>query len=389
MMLTCESPPACLPAMAPQRAVAARPRLRRVLVIEDSEIHFEVLNLRLRAEYPSLEAVLCLGDTLDLLEKISAFGPELVITDYHMPGYDVLATVTALRQRWPRLPLLVMSGQVGEERAVQLLKAGASDFLPKARLERLALVIDRELAEVQAQTALDLFSEVQLQERLRQAEARLRHLSLHQSESHELQMANLSRELHDNLGQVLALLKLHLSAAAQPDLPSARRALEIDQALPLVDMALGRLREVCGDLWPSELRDFGLGPALAGVCRAAARAGGIAVTCNETGQPRALASSSLLGLFRVGQQALTNALRHAGAASVRLELDWQDAAVTLTVSDDGRGFDASAPCLPSQHGLRGMRERMELLGGRLCIDSRPGHGSSVQARLPARAGEGA
>lgn len=174
-----------------------------------------------------------------------------------------------------------MSGQVGEERAVQVLKAGASDFLPKARLERLALVIDRELAEVQAQTALDLFSEVQLQERLRQAEARLRHLSLHQSESHELQMANLSHELHDHLGQVLGLLKLHLSAAARRDLPSARRDLEIDQALPLVDMALGRLREVCGDLWPSELRDFGLGPELAGVCRAAARASGIAVTCTR------------------------------------------------------------------------------------------------------------
>lgn len=491
----------------------ARPPLRRVVVIEDSVIHFEVLELRLRAEYPGLEDVQCLDSPLDLLERIAAFGPDLVITDYHMPGYDVLATLTALRQRWPRLPVLVMSGQVGEERAVQLLKAGASDFLPKARLEQLARVIDRELAESQAQTdkarlqqqldnqrllnqavidqvpvglwmtspdgtvlhasqcgaelmsdlgalhddglhavgawwvdtgqpmepadapaaraigqgqalparlarvldkdgrerflscaaapllaqdgsslgavvtALDLTSEVQLRERLRQAEMRVRQLSQNQSESHELQMANLSRELHDNLGQVLSLLKLHLGAAARRDLPSARRKIEIDQALPLVDMALSRLREVCGDLWPSELRDFGLGPALASVCSAAARASGMAVSCNETGRAHPLAASSLLGLFRVGQQAVTNALRHSSAAAVQLELDWQDNTVSLTITDDGTGFDTAAACLPTQHGLRGMRERIELLGGTLRIDSRPGHGTVVQASLPARVGE--
>ena len=237
-------------------------------------------------------------------------------------------------------------------------------------------------------TAPDPTADGLLQERLRQAEAHVRKLSLNQFELHERQMANLSRELHDDLGQVLSLLKLHLGTAARPDLSPERRSVEIDEALPLVNMALSRLREVCGDLWPSELSDFGLGPALARVCSGAARAGGITVSYSEVGQPRPLASSSLLGLFRVGQQAVTNALRHSGAASVQLQLRWTDAAVALSVTDDGIGFDVQAPRQVKHHGLRGMRERMELLGGSLHVQSRRGQGSAVHASVATPLAEG-
>ena len=82
--------------------------------------------------------------------------PDLVITDFHMPGYDLIATLRALRRRWPLLPVLVMSGLVGEEAAIQVLKAGASDFLPKSRAERLSMVIDRELAEAGHYPAIDI-----------------------------------------------------------------------------------------------------------------------------------------------------------------------------------------------------------------------------------------
>lgn len=368
------APHGALPLLPPSRVDdqgAAQPalELRRVAVIEDSAIHFEVLEQHLRAHYPGLQAVAWIRDATAILDRLAAFGPDLVITDHHLPGYDIVTTLTLLRQRWPSLPVLVMSGRVGEESVVQLLKAGANDFLPKARLERLPLVIDRELAEAQA----------------KQAQTRLQR----QLELHERQMAELSRELHDNLGQVLALLKLHLGTAAQPDTAPPRRAAEIDAALPLVDLALSRLREVCGDLWPSELRDFGLGPALAGVCTAAARAAGITVSFDEAGQPCRLASSSLLGLFRVGQQAVTNALRHADAATVQLQLRWSETAVALQVSDDGIGFDVQVPGLPSQHGLRSMRERMELLGGSFQVASHAGQGTTVQAQLPVPARDGA
>ena len=496
----------------PARAAAssAAPRLRRVVIIDDSEIDAELLEMRLRTHYPALESVTCFSGPDGVLEGIAQCRPDLVITDFHMPRYDVVATVAALRRRWPLLPVLVMSGLVGEEQAIQVLKAGANDFLPKSRSERLPIVIARELAEADAQhaqarlreqlerqrrvnlaiveqvpvglwlmspggevvsanrrgaemlggialqeagfkglrgwwsdsgqaiqradwpgaralhqrehvaprlmrvqpqpgverhfscgaapllaedgtplgaviTAMDMTDEVALQERLRRAEAQMRHLSANQLELHEREMASVSRELHDNLGQVLSLLKLHLGSAARPDTPAARRELELAEALPLVDVALRRLREVCGELWPSELSAFGLGPALVAMCAAAARAGGIVVEAQEQGQPRTLDSRLALGLFRVGQQAVTNALRHSGAATVQLALHWVAGAVDLSVTDDGAGFDPQAERRPDQQGLRGMRERMELLGGTLEITSELGEGSVVRARVPCAA----
>ena len=484
-----------------------RPLLRRVMVVDDSEIDAELLRMRLHGQYPGLQEVRWVREGAAVLDQVEAFEPDLVITDYHMPGYDLIATLHALRRRWPLLPVLVMSGLVGEEAAIQVLKAGASDFLPKSRAERLSMVVDRELAEAGAKhteaqlraalerqhavyqaivdevqaglwivspqgviertnrhgaqmmqgapdlaledfaaiegwwvdtgqpigpydwpgaraiqhgervaprlmrvrnfagewrhfscgasplqatdggslgaviSAVDLSAELELQERLRRAEARLRQLSRNQNAQHERQMARVARDLHDNLGQVLSLLKLHLGSAARADLPLKRRTLEIDEAMPLVDQALRRLREVCNDLLPSELSDFGLFPALASLCGAAARASGLAVQASESGSPRAIEPALQLGLFRVAQAALTNALRHAEADTVLVSLQWQAGDVALTVGDNGVGFDAQAPRAPKQQGLSGMRERMELLGGALVIESSAGCGTTVCARL--------
>ena len=502
------SPSVTPPAVNAALAVGTA-QLRSVVVIDDSEIDVELLRMRLHMHYAGLQTVHWLRDGLTVVHQVAALAPDLVITDYHMPGYDLLATLRTLRQRWPTLPLLVMSGLVGEEAAVQVLKAGANDFLPKSRSERLPQVIARELAEAQASqlrarlqaelelqrqinqalfdqvpaglwvmspqgdivrtnphgeqmmrgevrmdhdggasvqawwadngqpiaaadwpgpralaqrhavsprlmrvrtargqprhlscgaapltapdgsnlgaviTATDLGAEIALHRRLRDAEARLRSLSLNQSAQHERQMARVARDLHDNLGQVLSLLKLHLGSAARADMPLARRTLEIEESLPLVDLALARLREVCNDLGPSELADFGLGPALVSLCQAAARASGLVVQASVEGTPRALASALQLGLFRVAQAALTNALRHANASTVQISLRWLPDTLVLAVADNGCGFELQAVRAPQQQGLRGMRERMELLGGSVRVQSSPSSGSTVRATVPA------
>jgi two-component system sensor histidine kinase UhpB len=483
------------------------PRLRRLVIIDDSALDAELLQMQLQHHYPTLESVLHLAAPEGVVERVAEHRPDLVITDYHMPGYDVVATVAALRRRWPLLPVLVVSGLVGEEQAVAVLKAGANDFLPKSRSERLPRVVARELAEADAEhaqarlreqlerqqrinqaiveqvpvglwlmssegevvranrrgtemvggpelmqaafkglrgwwsdsglpvqrqewpgasallrgqtvgprlmrvrplsgaerhfscgaapllgedgstlgaviTAMDMTDEIELQHKLRLAEAQMRHLSTHQMALHEREMASVSRELHDNLGQVLSLLKLHLGSATHPDTPAARRELELSEALPLVDLALRRLREVCGELWPSELSAFGLGPALEALCAAAARAGGIVVEMKAAGEPWPLDAPLALGLFRVGQQAVTNALRHSGAATIDVVLRWTPTALELRVIDDGVGFDPLGGRRPDQQGLRGMRERMELLNGSLSVESRLGEGSEVRACIP-------
>lgn len=239
-------------------------------------------------------------------------------------------------------------------------------------------------------TATDVSAEFALASRLLAAEDSLRRQSLNQFTRHEEQMAALSRELHDNLGQVLSLLKMHLATAVRPETNDHRRALELAEALPLVDVALGRLREVCGELRPSELSDFGLGAALVSLAGAASRASGVAVSFEETGDPADLGTGLELGLFRVAQQALTNALRHSGAPAVWIALHWRAGAVELSVRDNGVGFDPTATRRPNQQGLQGMRERMELLGGLLRVDASFGVGSTVCAMVsaPTERGDG-
>ena len=484
------------------------PALASALIVDDSEVDAQLLRMRLQAQYPGLTQIHWVRDPGVVIDEVARHNPDIVITDYHIPGYDLVATVTELRQRWPTLPVLVMSGLVGEEAAIQALKAGASDFLPKSRSERLPMVIARELAEAHAArvrlrlraeleaqrrlndaiidqmpaglwilsaagviertnrhgaalmggaprigiqdferiegwwtdtsepigahdwpgvraleqgvpvparlmrvrtyrgdlrdlscgaaplrteegellgaviTAVDLTEEVALRERLNAAEAHLRKLLINQSFQHEQLMTAVSRELHDDLGQVLSLLKLHLASAANRDLPAARRELECDEALPLVDRALNCLREVCSELHPTELSDFGLGTALVSLCAAAARASGVAVSVSEEGAQGAADSGLQVGLFRVAQQALTNALRHASAETVRIDLRWRTDMVELSIGDDGIGFDGSVPPLPAQQGLRGMRDRIELLGGDFSITSEPGIGTRVLAKVP-------
>jgi signal transduction histidine kinase len=108
------------------------------------------------------------------------------------------------------------------------------------------------------------------------------------------------------------------------------------------------------------------------------------VCAAELGLPLALEPTHQLGLFRVAQQALTNALRHAGATCVRITLCWDEATVELSVSDDGTGFDTELPRKPEQQGLHGMRERMELLGGLFSVTSLPGCGTTVRVSVQGR-----
>jgi signal transduction histidine kinase len=87
-------------------------------------------------------------------------------------------------------------------------------------------------------------------------------------------------------------------------------------------------------------------------------------------------------VFRIVQEALTNAARHARASQVEVAIDADAEAITVTVSDDGAGFDASSPSKPHSYGLLGLRERAYLLGGEAQVNSQPGRGTEIEVRLP-------
>ena len=195
----------------------------------------------------------------------------------------------------------------------------------------------------------------------------------------EDERVRIARELHDQVGQTLTALTLQAERAAQmrPADP-ALVARVADAAL----QALDDLRRIGRELRPEALDDLGLGNALITLCRRMSAPSGVRVVPTlEPGLP-ALAPETELVVYRIAQEAVTNALRHARAERVDLELTAHAGEVQLTVRDDGIGMPGEVR--PGAAGLTGMRERALLVEGRLALRTPPGGGTEVVLVVPAR-----
>lgn len=181
----------------------------------------------------------------------------------------------------------------------------------------------------------------------------------------------LSRELHDVAGHSLTALKLNLELALR--LPDAEREAKIASARDLADALLDDIRAVVGQLRRHDGVD--LGPALRALTE---RLPGPRVELDLEPELRVAEVGQAQALLRCVQEGLTNALRHSGARHVRVSVRRAGDAVQAEVSDDGRGQANTV----AGHGLTGMRERIEEAGGQLEIDSPPGGGFRVRARMP-------
>jgi len=207
----------------------------------------------------------------------------------------------------------------------------------------------------------------------------------HATELQERQ--RMARELHDTLEQNLTGISLSLEAASLT-LSGAPRMAEqhLGRALVQVEASMGEVHRAVWALRDESLDARGLPASLDEIARQlrSCSPAPMEVHTSTEGVPRPFALTVENSLLRIGQEALTNAVKHAGAAHVRAELRYLPGAVLLRVSDDGRGFDAAAPGRPGHFGLIGMRERSEEIGARLEVRSALGRGTDVEVTLPLR-----
>ena len=205
------------------------------------------------------------------------------------------------------------------------------------------------------------------------------HRALAAQESERLRIA---RELHDEVGQTLTAVALRAERAAG-ELPVQSQAL--DEIVDTIHRSLDDVRRIARELRPEALDDLGLVDALISLCLRMERQGAVRVLRELEGGLPPLSPEVELVIYRVAQEALTNAFRHAEASQVRVALGRAGGNVMLTVADDGRGLPAQIPTPAS--GLAGMRERAILIGADIEIDSAAGGGVEVRLAVTANDAE--
>lgn len=323
-----------------------------------------------------------LGWALVIEEPWEALASPLLRATENAPLALLPALLLALVALWYAARWIVQPLQALETRAARL---GWGDF---AAIEKPVGGI-AEIRRLQSEL-------VHLAHKVRASQEGLRGYIGAITAGQEEERRRLARELHDDTLQALIALHqriqlVHLSlngdvaeepASAAASRPPAEALAEIQA---LAEQTIHNLRRVTGALRPVYLDELGLSAALEMLARQTSQASGLPVEFRQAGQERRLPADSELALYRIAQEALSNAVRHARAGSARLHLEYGPEAVRLEIADDGRGF--SVPESPAEFarrghfGLLGMHERAELIGAHLGVRSSPGQGTRLSVSL--------
>lgn len=330
-----------------------------VLCLEDDPLDAELLENAVRSAVPDVRWRTA-RTRRDFEGLLLAECPDLVLADYRLPDTDGLAALDFARAKWPEVPFVVVSGAITEAFAIEALKRGASDYVLKQRLQRLGPVAARALAESRTRRELRDYQRLAV-------------------EIGDREQERLGADLHDAVGQDLAAVALLVEAAVGQ---SAREAPALHARLVEAERLLARatrgLRGIARTLSPVDLWPGSLAPALRSLARDAEALYGLACTVEVSGDTEGLAPDIVSHLYRVAQEALTNAAKHGRAQRARLRFVRTPEELELEVVDDGTGIDPARVRAAEGLGLRLMEYRARVIGARLQVGPGPGGGTVVR-----------
>ncbi|WP_167772824.1 hybrid sensor histidine kinase/response regulator [Ramlibacter humi] len=332
----------------------------RLLVIEDSPLDYELLLATL-----AMQGVGATGVRVETGGELSAALArerwDLVISDHELPGFSSGEALAIVRALPAPPPFIIVSGVIGEETAVDAMRAGADDYLIKGRLARLGTAVRNALAAAQARR-----DKAEAERLLQLSQQQLANLSQRLQSMLDEERAAIAREIHDDIGGTLTAVRFDIEGLRRHLAPGALPRLErAHSALTEASTAAQRIQQ---NLRPPSL-DAGLAAALEWQVRQYRERHGADVRFEASGAKREVHEAAALAVYRTCQEALTNIAKHAAARSVEVHLHHGAAVVSLEVSDDGRGLDASALLKPGSLGLRGLAERARAAGGGMEIGS--------------------
>lgn len=182
-----------------------------------------------------------------------------------------------------------------------------------------------------------------------------------------------SREIHDNVGQMLSLVRLQLNGIESPK--------DIEDTDQLLEKAIADLRQLSHTLNTNHIKEKGFAPSVAELLKQFGRSGKFKTVFINSEEPFHLSDDNGLIIFRVVQELLNNISKHAAASEIRIELRKKPAYQEVIISDNGKGFDTKATS-SGGIGLRNISDRVEIMGGNLTINSEISKGTTVNIRIP-------
>jgi signal transduction histidine kinase len=208
-------------------------------------------------------------------------------------------------------------------------------------------------------------------------------LTAYQNDVREEERIRIAREIHDQLGQSLTILKMDL-AWLRKHMPAGDSALseKMEAMIRLIAESMEKLHAVSAELRPVILDDFGLAAAIEWQGERFSQRSGIGCHFQNNGYEPNLSKDQATALFRIFQELLTNIIRHAEANEVVVRLEERNGELRLQVADNGRGITEDEINSPKAFGLLGIRERLYPLGGKVAFEGRPNQGTRVTIHLP-------
>ena len=342
----------------------------KILMLEDVPEEAEVLERELRKAGLAFQARR-VQTRVEFAKALEEFAPDLILADAKLPGFDGRSALQMVRQRAARIPVIMVTGALGDEAAVECLLAGASDYVLKDRPARLGSAVVRALQDEKDRRAREA------------AERERKRLECALREAATEERRRLAKELHDGLGQELTGFAMVADGLAkQIERSGGSVPLELERLANMARHAITTCRDIARGLSPLSGARSGLTEALRDLTERVNGPPGPRVTLSlDLQTPIATSREVSEHLYRIAQEGLTNAMKHSSADTVEVRLDVDDHTVRLRVLDDGVG--PPDPAVGSSGlGLKTMRDRAAAIGGRLTVVARHDRGTAVICEAP-------
>ncbi|MFA7618415.1 MAG: response regulator [Thiohalomonadaceae bacterium] len=370
-------------------APALNQAITEILIVDDTPGSLDLLNNLLSGAGYVVRAA---QDGRMALRSARARPPDLMLLDIRMPHMDGYELCRLLKQdpATRDIPVIFLSALRETVDMVKGFAVGAVDYIakpfqPDEVLARVKTHVELYQLQTQLEEKVEHRTE-QLrhsQSELKASQARLQELTRFLQTVREDERTSIARELHDELGQALTVLRIDLSWLRRKCGDQDEMREHVDSAHALVERTIESLRRISEGLRPGMLDVLGLTAALEHLVHTFMKRYGIACEFSADKDEYDFGPGAAIAVFRLVQEALTNVSRHAEATQVDIRLQEADGNLVLVIQDNGTGFDHTAP--RKGFGLLGMEERVSMLGGTMTIDGSAG--TRIVVVFPLSSGE--